>query len=109
MEGFCKVVEVNLMSLMVCVMWFYGMLWDVKGVLIMVFLIVVYYFIMGNFVYNVLKMGVVGLMCILGEVWVEDGIWVNGIVFGFVDIKMMKVMIDNFKCLEGVFLCILLW
>jgi 3-oxoacyl-[acyl-carrier protein] reductase len=101
MEGFRKVVEVNLMSLMACATKFHAMLGAAKGALIIVSSTAAYHSTMGNPAYNASKTGAVGLTRTLGEAWAEHGIRVNGIAPGLVDTKMTKVTTANPKRLEG--------
>jgi len=101
MDGFRKVMEVNLMSLMACATKFHDMLGASKGSLIIVSSTAAYHSTMGNPAYNASKTGAVGLTRTLGEAWAEDGIRVNGIAPGLVDTKMTKVTTANPKRLEG--------
>ena len=101
MDGFRKVMEVNLMSLMACATKFHDMLAAASGSLIIVSSTAAYHSTMGNPAYNASKTGAVGLTRTLGEAWAEDGIRVNGIAPGLVDTKMTKVTTDNPKRLEG--------
>ena len=101
MEGFRKVMEVNLMSLMACATKFHAMLAASKGALIIVSSTAAYHSTMGNPSYNASKTGAMGLTRTLGEAWAEDGIRVNGIAPGLVDTKMTKVTTANPKRLEG--------
>src|ERR1700754_4673594 len=101
MEGFRKVLEVNLMSLMACATKFHAMLSTSKGSLIIVSSTAAYHSTMGNPAYNASKTGAVGLTRTLGEAWAENGIRVNGIAPGLVDTKMTKVTTENPKRLEG--------
>jgi 3-oxoacyl-[acyl-carrier protein] reductase len=101
MEGFRKVLEVNLMSLMACATKFHAMLSRAKGSLIIVSSTAAYHSTMGNPAYNASKTGAMGLTRTLGEAWAEDGIRVNGIAPGLVDTKMTKVTTANPKRLEG--------
>jgi 3-oxoacyl-[acyl-carrier protein] reductase len=101
MDGFRKVVEVNLMSLMACATRFHSMLQDSKGALIIVSSTAAYHSTLGNPAYNASKTGAVGLTRTLGEAWAEDGIRVNGIAPGLVDTKMTKATTDNPKRLEA--------
>ena len=101
MDGFRKVMEVNLMSLMACATKFHSMLRDARGALIIVSSTAAYHSTMGNPAYNASKTGAVGLTRTLGEAWAEDGIRVNGIAPGLVDTKMTKVTTANPKRLEG--------
>ncbi len=101
MDGFRKVLEVNLMSLMACATKFHAMLKQAKGSLIIVSSTAAYHSTMGNPAYNASKTGAMGLTRTLGEAWAEDGIRVNGIAPGLVDTKMTKVTTSNPKRLEG--------
>ena len=101
MEGFRKVLEVNLMSLMACATKFHAMLSASKGSLIIVSSTAAYHSTMGNPAYNASKTGAVGLTRTLAQAWAEDGIRVNGIAPGLVDTKMTRVTTSNPKRLEG--------
>jgi 3-oxoacyl-[acyl-carrier protein] reductase len=101
MDGFRKVLEVNLMSLMACATKFHPMLRASKGALIIVSSTAAYHSTMGNPAYNASKTGAVGLTRTLAQAWAEDGIRVNGIAPGLVDTKMTKVTTQNPKRLEG--------
>ena len=101
MDGFRKVVEVNLMSLMACATKCHPMLRAAKGSLIIVSSTAAYHSTKGNPAYNASKTGAVGLTRTLGQAWAEDGIRVNGIGPGLVDTKMTKVTTANPKRLEG--------
>jgi 3-oxoacyl-[acyl-carrier protein] reductase len=101
MDGFRKVLEVNLMSLMACAGKFHGMLSAAGGSLIIVSSTAAYHSTKGNPAYNASKTGAVGLTRTLGQAWAEDGIRVNGIAPGLVDTKMTKVTTANPKRLEG--------
>lgn len=101
MDGFRKVLEVNLMSLMACATRFHPLLSAAKGALIIVSSTAAYHSTMGNPAYNASKTGAVGLTRTLAEAWAEDGIRVNGIAPGLVDTKMTKVTTANPKRLEG--------
>ena len=101
MDGFRKVLEVNLMSLMACATRFHALLKAAKGSLIIVSSTAAYHSTMGNPAYNASKTGAMGLTRTLGEAWAEDGIRVNGIAPGLVDTKMTKVTTSIPKRLEG--------
>jgi 3-oxoacyl-[acyl-carrier protein] reductase len=101
MDGFRKVLEVNLMSLMACATKFHPMLRAAKGAMIIVSSTAAYHSTKGNPAYNASKTGAVGLTRTLGQAWAEDGIRVNGIAPGLVDTKMTKVTTANPKRLEG--------
>lgn len=101
MEGFRKVLEVNLMSLMACATRFHGMLKATRGALIIVSSTAAYHSTKGNPAYNASKTGAVGLTRTLGQAWASDGIRVNGIAPGLVDSKLTKVTTENPKRLEA--------
>ena len=101
MDGFRKVMEVNLMSLMACAGKFHDMLSTSHGTLIIVSSTAAYHSTKGNPAYNASKTGAMGLTRTLGQAWAEDGIRVNGIAPGLVDTKMTKVTTANPKRLEG--------
>jgi 3-oxoacyl-[acyl-carrier protein] reductase len=101
MDGFRKVLEVNLMSLMACASRFHEMLRASRGALIIVSSTAAYHSTKGNQAYNASKTGAVGLTRTLGEAWAEHGIRVNGIAPGLVDTKMTRVTTANPKRLEG--------
>jgi len=101
MDGFRKVLEVNLMSLMGCATKFHAMLSAAKGSLIILSSTAAFHSTMGNPAYNASKTGAVGLTRTLGEAWAENGIRVNGIAPGLVDTKMIKATTANPKRLEG--------
>jgi 3-oxoacyl-[acyl-carrier protein] reductase len=101
MEGFRKVLEVNLMSLMACASRFHEMLCSSRGALIIVSSTAAYHSTKGNPAYNASKTGAVGLTRTLGEAWADDGIRVNGIAPGLVDTKMTRVTTQNPARLEG--------
>ena len=101
MDGFRKVMEVNLMSLMGCATKFHALLKARNGRLIIVSSTAAYHATKGNPSYNASKTGAVGLTRTLAQAWSEDGIRVNGIAPGLVDTKMTKVTTANPKRLEG--------
>ena len=101
MDGFRRVVEVNLMSLMACAGKFHRLLSASRGTLIIVSSTAAYHSTKGNPAYNASKTGAMGLTRTLGQAWAEDGIRVNGIAPGLVDTKMTKVTTSNPKRLEG--------
>ena len=100
-DGFRKVVDVNLNSLMACAEKFHDMLAASKGSLITVSSTAAFQSTRGNPAYNASKTGALGLTRTLGEAWAPDGIRVNGIAPGFVDTKMTKVTTENPSRLEA--------
>jgi 3-oxoacyl-[acyl-carrier protein] reductase len=101
MEGFRKVIDVNLNSLMACATKFHDLLALAKGSLITVSSTAAYHSTRGNPAYNASKTGVVGLTRTLAEAWAGDGIRVNGIAPGLVDTKLTKVTTENPERLQA--------
>jgi len=101
MDGFRKVMEVNLMSLMACAAKFHAMLKASKGTLIIISSVAAFHSTKGNPAYNASKTGAYGLTRTLAQAWAEDGIRVNGIAPGLVDTKLTKVTTDNPKRREA--------
>lgn len=94
-EGFRRVVEVNLTSLMSCSAKFHAMLAAAKGALIIVSSTAAFHATRGNPAYNASKTGAYGLTRTLAQAWAGDGIRVNGIAPGLVDTKLTKVTTDD--------------
>ena len=101
MDGFRKVIELNLNSLMACAIKFHDMLAASKGSLITVSSTAAYHSTRGNPAYNASKTGAVGLTRTLAEAWAGDGIRVNGIAPGLVDTKLTKVTTENPERLQA--------
>lgn len=101
MEGFRKVVAVNLDSLMACALRFHDMLKASQGALITISSTAAYHATRGNPAYNASKAGAVGLTRTLGQAWASEGIRVNGVAPGLVDTKLTKVTTDNPERLKG--------
>ena len=101
MDGFQKVMDVNLNSLMACAGKFHDMLAASKGALITISSTAAFHSTKGNPAYNASKAGAVGLTRTLGEAWAREGIRVNGIAPGLVATKMTKVTTDNPERLQG--------
>jgi 3-oxoacyl-[acyl-carrier protein] reductase len=95
MDGFRKVVDVNLNSLMACAIRFHDMLAAASGVLITVSSTAGFHSTRGNPAYCASKTGAIGLTRTLGEAWAGEGIRVNGIAPGFVDTKLTKVTTNS--------------
>lgn len=100
-EGFRKVVDVNLNSLMACAAKFHAALAAARGKLIIISSTAAFHSTKGNPAYNASKTGAMGLTRTLGEAWAIDGIRVNGIAPGLVDTKMTKVTTSNPQRLQG--------
>lgn len=58
------------------------------------------------FFYIVLKSGVLGLICLLVNEWVGQGINVNVIVFGYMVINNIQVLCEDEECNQVIFECI---
>ena len=97
MNGFRKVMEVNLMSLMALSLKFHDLLAKRRGALIILASIASFRATRGNPAYSASKSGALGLTRTLGEAWAPDGIRVNGIAPGFVDTKLTKVTTEHPK------------
>ncbi|CAG9165916.1 SDR family NAD(P)-dependent oxidoreductase [Cupriavidus pinatubonensis] len=100
-EGFRKVLDVNLTSLMACADKCYAALKAAQGAMIVVSSAAAFHSTRGNPAYNASKTGAFGLTRTLGEAWARDGIRVNGIAPGLVDTKLTRVTTANPKRLEG--------
>ncbi|RYY25399.1 MAG: SDR family oxidoreductase [Sphingomonadales bacterium] len=100
MDGFRKVLEVNLMSVMDCAMRFRDMLLASGGDLQIVSSTAAFHATVGNPAYNASKTGAFGLTRTLGKAWAADGIRVNGIAPGLVATKMTAVTAQNARRYE---------
>lgn len=101
MEGFRKVMAVNLDSVMACALKFEAALKAAKGALITISSTAAYHATRGNPAYNASKAGAVGLTRTLGQAWAREGVRVNGVAPGFVDTKLTKVTTENPERLAG--------
>ncbi|MBI1186074.1 MAG: SDR family oxidoreductase [Alphaproteobacteria bacterium] len=95
MDGFQKVVDVNLNSVMACAMKFKPMLTASKGSLIIISSTSAFHATRGNPAYNASKTALVGLTRTLGQAWAGEGVRVNCIAPGLVDTKLTKVTTEN--------------
>ncbi len=94
-EGFRRVVEVNLNSLMACSVKFHDRLAASRGSLIIISSTAAFHSTRGNPAYSASKTGAFGLTRTLAEAWAPDGIRVNGIAPGLVDTKLTKVTTEH--------------
>lgn len=100
-EGFRKIVEINLNSMMDCCLKFHAALKAARGAVITVSSTAAFHSTRGNPAYNASKTGLVGLTRTLGEAWAGDGIRVNGIAPGLVATKITKVTTNHPDRLRG--------
>lgn len=100
-EGFKRVVDVNLTSLMACADKCHAALQAAHGTMIVVSSAAAFHSTRGNPAYNASKTGAFGLTRTLAEAWAADGIRVNGIAPGLVDTKLTRVTVGSPKRLEG--------
>ncbi len=94
-EGWNRVVDTNLNSVMDCARKFHGALAAANGSLQIVSSTAAYHATIGNPAYGASKAAVVALVKNLAVAWARDGIRVNGIAPGFVKTKMTKITFDN--------------
>ncbi|WP_420464542.1 SDR family NAD(P)-dependent oxidoreductase [Panacagrimonas sp.] len=97
MDGFRKVIEVNLNSVMACAMKFRPLLAASQGSMIVLGSLASFRSAFGNPGYSATKSGVLGLVRSLGEGLIREGVRVNGIAPGFVETKMTAVTMENPK------------
>jgi len=96
-DGFRRVVETNLNSLMTCATAFKPLLAAARGSLIIVSSSAAFHATKGNPAYNASKTGAYGLTRTLGQAWAPEGIRVNGIAPGLVATKLTRVTTDHPK------------
>ncbi|RYF93638.1 MAG: SDR family oxidoreductase [Caulobacteraceae bacterium] len=101
MEGFRKVVSVNLDSLMACSMRFFEDLKASAGSIITISSTAAFHATRGNPAYTASKAGAVALTRTLAQSWARDGVRVNGVAPGLVDTKLTKVTTENPERLAG--------
>lgn len=100
-DGWDRVMDVNINSVMHTAQKFHPMLASSNGSVIIVSSVAGFDATRGNPAYSASKHGAVGLTKTLGEAWASDGIRVNGIAPGLVDTKLTKVTTEHPKRLEG--------
>ena len=95
MDGFEKVMAVNLNSMMACAIRFHDALADGGGSLVMLSSTAAHRTTFGNPAYNASKAGILGLVRSLAQAWIGEGIRVNGVAPGLVDTKLTKVTTEH--------------
>jgi len=100
-DGWNRVMDVNINSVMHTATKFHPMLAKSGGSAIIVSSVAGFNAVRGNPAYSASKAGAVGLTKTLGEAWASDGIRVNGIAPGLVDTKLTKVTTEHPKRLEA--------
>ncbi len=100
-EGFRRVIDVNLNSVMAVAERFHPMLVASRGNIVIISSVAAVRATMGNPAYNASKTGTLGLTRTLGQAWAREGIRVNAIAPGLVDTKLTKVTTGNAQRLQG--------
>lgn len=100
-EGWHRVLDVNVNSVMDCARKFHDALAEAKGTLIVISSTAAFHATIGNPAYGASKAAAVALVRNLAAAWARDGIRVNGIAPGFVATKMTRVTTGNPKRMEG--------
>ncbi|MFT3820982.1 MAG: SDR family oxidoreductase [Rubrivivax sp.] len=90
-DGFRKVIEVNLNSIMSCCGKYFEALKNAQGAVVIISSTAAYQATRGNPAYNASKAGALGLTRTLGQAWASSGVRVNGVAPGMVATKMTKV------------------
>jgi 3-oxoacyl-[acyl-carrier protein] reductase len=101
LEGWRKVVSVNLDSVMACALRFRAMLAQSRGSIVIVSSVSGFKSSKGNPAYAASKAGAIGLTRSLSAAWAGEGIRVNGLAPGLVDTKLTKVTTEHPKRLEA--------
>lgn len=101
LEGFRRVVDVNLNSLMACCTRFRDTLAAREGSVIAVSSVGAYNAVVNNPAYAASKSGAAALVRTLGAAWAPDGIRVNGIAPGMVATKMTRVTTESPERLDA--------
>ena len=96
-DGFRRVVDVNLNSLMACAMRFHENLKNAGGSLIIVSSSAAFHATRGNPAYNASKTGAYGLCRTLAQAWAHQGVRVNGLAPGFIPTRMTAQTTENEK------------
>lgn len=100
-EGFAEVLDVNLVSVMLCATKFYPLLKAARGSMIVISSVAALQSTHGNPAYNASKAGAYALTRTLGDAWAPEGIRVNGIAPGLVATKMTRVTTEHPKRLQA--------
>lgn len=95
MQGWMKVIDVNLNSLMACAAKFHDILKQSQGNMVVISSTAGYHATKENPAYNASKTAALGFTRTMGQAWAVDGIRVNGVAPGLVDTKLTKVTTEN--------------
>lgn len=100
-EGFRRVLDVNLTSLMVIAQKFQPMLEASRGSMIILSSAAAFHATRGNPAYNASKAGATGLTRTLAQAWADTGVRVNAIAPGFIPTRMTKVTTGDARRAEA--------
>jgi 3-oxoacyl-[acyl-carrier protein] reductase len=95
MDGFQRVIDVNLNSVMAVCMKFRAMLATTNGAVVNISSTSAFHTTLGNPAYGTSKAACVALTKNLAHAFAKEGIRVNGVAPGLVDTKLTKVTTDN--------------
>lgn len=94
-ETFCKIVDINLNSILACAMKFRLQLAASRGSVITISSVGGVLATIANPAYAASKAGLIHLTRVLGAAWASDGIRVNGIAPGLVETKMITATTEK--------------
>jgi 3-oxoacyl-[acyl-carrier protein] reductase len=100
-DGWNRVLDVNLNSVMWVATKFRAMLAEARGSVVIVSSVAGFKATIGNPAYAASKTGLVGLTRTLGAAWIGEGVRVNGVAPGLVDTKLTAVTTAHPKRLAG--------
>ncbi|MFN3514404.1 MAG: SDR family NAD(P)-dependent oxidoreductase [Phenylobacterium sp.] len=101
MDGFRRVVAVNLDSLMACATAFFPLLKGAQGAIVTISSTAAFEATRGNPAYAASKAGAVALTRTLAQAWAADGVRVNGVAPGLVATKLTRVTTEHPDRLRG--------
>lgn len=100
-DGWNRVLDVNLNSVMWVATKFRTMLAETRGSMVIVSSVAGFKATIGNPAYAASKTGLVGLTRTLGAAWIGEGVRVNGVAPGLVDTKLTTITTSHPKRLAG--------